>query len=894
MTVQQLRETFLNFFAERGHLIRPSAPLVLHDDPTSFFTSAGMQPYMAAFRGLEPAPAPRVVSIQKCTRTGDIEGVGLFNRYHTFFEMLGNFSFGDYFKQGAIDFAWEFFSDVLQLPTENLWFTVFTTDDEAEEIWHKRIGIPRDRILRFGREDNWWPKLQWEGPCGPCTEIHMDLGPSFGCEEGCGVGCPRCNRYLEVWNLVFQQYTEAPGGALTPLPAPGIDTGMGLERLALVLQGKRYTTETDELFALLTAALGSLNTQRATAYAYGQDPALDMGLRIIADHLRAAAFLIADGVAPSNEGPGYVLRRFIRRAYRYGRNLGAQRPFLSEALPVVAQVMGGNYPELQARGAYPVELLLREEERFAATLEQGLAIFEEIAERVAVHRDGVIPGEHAFRLYDTYGFPLDVTRELAAERGLKVDEDGFEAAMGEQRVRSRGEAVGLQLHGKKLELPPSEFVGYDAETAEGQIMALLAPSGGAGVSPAWGGTGVSPVSGGEEQPVPEAAEGQEAAVVLDRTPFYAEKGGQVADHGLLVGPAGTILVEDVTVAGEAYLHRGRVTQGVIRVGDTVTATVDHARRSAIRRHHTATHLLQAALRRALGEHITQAGSWVGPERARFDFHHHEQVSEEILTAVERQVNAWVLDNLPVTCTVQALDEAKASGGMALFGEAYGDEVRVVRAGEVSAELCGGTHVARTGDIGAFRILAESSVAAGIRRIEAVTGLAALEEWRGETGLLRTLGQELKCAREELPERVEGLRRQVRDLEKRVQEARRASATLNLDEICAGAETINEVRLIASTLPDMDKETLRDLADRLAAQAEDAVILLAGTQEDSATFVCKVPDALIARGIKAGDIIREAAKAAGGGGGGKPQFAQGGGKADLVEVGVQAARRYLAG
>ncbi len=872
MKVQKLRETFLNFFAERGHLLRPSAPLVLHDDPTSFFTSAGMQPYMAAFRGLEPPPAPRAVSIQKCVRTGDLEGVGLFNRYHTFFEMLGNFSFGDYFKEGAIDFAWEFMHDVLALPTEALWFTVFTTDDEAEEIWHKRIGIPRDRILRFGREDNWWPKLQWEGPCGPCTEIHVDLGPSFGCEQGCGVGCPRCNRYLEVWNLVFQQYTEAPDGALSPLPAPGIDTGMGLERLALVLQGKRYTMETDELFAILTAALGSLNVQRPQPYTYGDDPGLDMGLRIIVDHLRAAAFLIADGVVPSNEGPGYILRRFIRRAYRYGRNLGAHQPFLHEALPAVAQVMGGHYPELAAREPYAVSLLLREEERFAATLEQGLALFEEIAEHLSVRREEVLPGEQAFKLYDTYGFPLDITRELAAERGLTVDEDGLEAAMAQQRERSRGQSIGLQLHGHALDLPASEFVGYDAEIAEGRVAALLL----------------------DDETVSEVRESQIVAVVLDRTPFYAEKGGQVADQGVLVGPEGRMTVENVTVEGESFVHRGLVTQGTLSLGDTVQATVDHERRAAIRRHHTATHLLQAALRATLGDHITQAGSWVGPDRARFDFTHHEQVSEEILTQAERQVNQWILENLPVTCTVQPLAEAQAEGVMALFGEAYGDEVRVVRAGKISAELCGGTHVSRTGDIGCFRILAESSVAAGLRRIEVVTGLAALEEWRAETGLLKTLGHELKCAREELPERVEGLRRQVRDLEKRVQEARRASASVNLDEICAAAETINDVRFIAHTLPDLDKEALREYADRLTAKAEDAVVLLAGTQEDSATFVCKVPDALIARGIKAGDIIREAARAAGGGGGGKPQFAQGGGKSDLVPAGLQAAREYLSG
>ncbi len=872
MTVQQLRETFLNFFAERGHLVRPSAPLVLHNDPTSFFTSAGMQPYMAAFRGLEPPPAPRAVSIQKCCRTGDLEGVGLYNRYHTFFEMLGNFSFGDYFKEGAIDLAWEFVHDLLDLPTENLWFTVYITDDEAEEIWHRRIGIPRERILRFGRQDNWWPKLQWEGPCGPCTEIHVDLGPAFGCESDCGVGCPHCNRYLEVWNLVFQQFTEAPDGALTPLPAPGIDTGMGLERLALVVQSKRYTTETDELWRLLGAALDSLNAQRPTPYTYGDDPNLDVGLRVIADHLRAAAFLIADGVVPSNEGPGYVLRRFIRRAYRFGRNLGAHQPFLHQALPAVAQVMGDGYPELRSRGTYPAELVRREEERFAATLEQGLALFAEIAEHLSVRREDVLPGEQAFRLYDTYGFPLDVTRELAAERGLQVDEDGFEAAMARQRERSRGQAIGLQLHGKTLELPASEFVGYENETAPAQVLTLLH----------------------DEDIVNEISQGQAVAVALNRTPFYAEKGGQVADHGTIAGPDGLVVVDDVTVEGEAYLHRGRVTQGLLRVGDTVRATVDHERRAAIKRHHTATHLLQAALRQALGEHITQAGSWVGPDRARFDFTHHEQVSEEILAAVERQVNQWVLDNLPVTCTVEPLEQAKAEGVMALFGEAYGEQVRVVRAGEVSAELCGGTHVSRTGDIGVFRILNESSVAAGIRRIEVVTGLAALEEWRTETSLLQDLSHDLKCAREELPERVEGLRRQVRDLEKRLQESRRAQATINLDEICRAAEMVNDVRLITHTLPDVDKETLRELADRLAVKVADAVVLLAGTQDDSATFVCKVPDALIARGVKAGEIIRAAAAAAGGGGGGKPQFAQGGGKAELVAQAIEAARRYLAG
>ncbi len=872
MKTQILRETFLDFFAQRGHLVRPSAPLVLHDDPTSFFTSAGMQPYMNAFRGLETPPAPRVVSIQKCCRTGDIEGVGLFNRYHTFFEMLGNFSFGDYFKQGAIDFAWELVHEVLALPREILWFTVFSDDDEAEDLWHRRIGIPRDRILRFGREDNWWPKVRWEGPCGPCTEIHVDLGPDLGCAGGCGVGCPRCNRYLEVWNLVFQQYTEATDGTLTPLPAPGIDTGMGLERLALVMQGKHYTTETDELGTILSAVQAAINDQRGEPYQYGDDPDLDVGLRIITDHLRATAFLLADGVTPSNEGPGYVLRRFIRRAYRYGRNLGARRPFLHEALPAVGQAMGHYYPEITAKETYAVALLLREEERFAETLEAGLAIFEELAAHLAVRREEVLPGEQAFRLYDTYGFPLELTKELAAERGLSVDEDGFEAAMARQRERSRGRALGLQLHGRALDLPATEFVGYDQETAEAQMVALLR----------------------EENEVGEVHEGEAAQVVLDRTPFYAEKGGQVADQGLLIGPEGRMTVEDVTAQGEAFVHQGHVTEGVLRAGDTVQAIVDHDRRAAIKRHHTATHLLQAALRRTLGEHVSQAGSWVGPDRARFDFTHHEQVSEEVLAQVERQVNEWILQNLPVTCSVEPLAQAKAQGVIALFGEAYGEQVRVVRVGEVSAELCGGTHVSRTGDIGIFRILSESSIAAGMRRIEVVTGLAALEHWRQETQALRAIGQELKCSREEILPRLAGLRNQIRDLEKRLQEARRASATLNVEEICRSAEEIGGVRLIAQTVPDADPEMLRELADRIAAQAGEAVVLLAGTQNDRATFVCKVADALVAKGCKAGDLIRAAASAAGGGGGGRPQFAQGGGKADLIAAGMQAAKQYLAG
>ena len=875
MTTPELRQSFLDFFVAHEHLPRPSAPLVLTNDPTSFFTSAGMQPYMAAFRGDEEPPAARVVSVQKCVRTGDIENVGVFNRYHTFFEMLGNFSFGDYFKVGAIDLAWEYVHEVLDLPVEDLWITVFTTDDEGAEMWRDRIGIRPERILRFGREDNWWPKLQWAGPCGPCSEIHIDLGPSFGCADGCGVGCPKCERYLEVWNLVFQQFTEAPDGALTPLPQPGIDTGMGLERLSLVMQQKRYTMETNELFSILTAVQDALNAgpggTGVSPVQYGSSPESDMALRIITDHLRAAAFLLTDGVTPSNEGPGYVLRRFIRRAYRFGRNLGATQPFLHQALPAVGRAMGQVYPELLVQEPFAVSLLEAEERRFAGTLDAGLAIFEQLAEDLAVRRLEEVPGDQAFRLYDTYGFPLDVTRELAAERGLRVDEEGFEAAMAAQRERSRGDKIGLQLHAR-TELPPSEFVGYDSEAAEASLLVLLK----------------------DGEPVENATPGQEVSIVLDRTPFYAEKGGQVADHGTITGPAGTVVVHHVAPEGLAYVHHGRVAAGEIRQDDTVRAEVDHFRRSAIRRHHTATHLLQAALRLSLGAHVSQAGSWVGPDRLRFDFTHHEHVSEEALAEVERQVNEWVLQNLPVTCTVEALAEAKAAGVTALFGETYGEEVRVIRAGEISSELCGGTHASATGDIGALFILSESSVAAGIRRIEAVVGLAALEEYRAERGVLREVGHDLKCGRDEILGRVQGLRKQVAEAEKRIREARKTSAAIDVSALAAQAEAIGNVSFLAQALPDTDRDMLAQIVDQIAAQAPETILLLAGTQGEEAVFACKVPDALVKTGLKAGEIIKIACTAAGGGGGGKPQFAQGAGKAEGVEEAFTAARRFLSG
>jgi len=877
MTTQQLRELFRDFFKERGHLVQPSAPLVLHNDPTSFFTSAGMQPYMAAFRGEEEPPAPRVVSIQKITRTGDIELVGYENRYHTFFEMLGNFSFGDYFKQGAIELAWEFVTEVLQLPLERLWFTVFTDDDEAEEIWHEHIGIPMDRLRRIGREDNWWPKVRWEGPCGPCSEIFYDLGEDRGCPGGCEVGCDRCDRYLELWNLVFQMYTEAEDGTLTPLPQPGIDTGMSLERLAMVMQNKRFTTETDELFPILSRSLEQINQFRDEPYAYGQDEATDVGLRVIADHLRATAFLMADGVVPTNEGPGYVLRRLIRRAYRFGQQAGTKGPFLHNALPAVSEAMGETYSEITTNIDYQQKVVQAEEERFASTLAQGIELFEEIAKQVLGRGETVIPGEEAFRLHDTHGITIDIVRDLANEKDLTVDEAGFEQAMAQQRERSRGERIGLQLSGGAVTtfLPKSDFEGYEStKTEKCKVEALHY----------------------EGRDVKSLQTGHEGIIILDKTPFYAERGGQVGDTGVIKGPNGQFQVDNTVPRANSILHLGTVTEGEISQDDIVTAQVDEERRNAVRRHHTATHLLQAALRKFVGEHVRQSGSLVAPDHLRFDFTHHEAVGADILEKVEDQVNAWIMADLPVSCTEKPLKEAKAEGIIALFGEKYGDVARVVEVKDgderVSAELCGGTHCARTGEIGSLRITNESSVAAGIRRIEAVVGEAALQRARVLEAALTGAAQQLSITPEELPARMAALQEQISELERQLRQARQMQATTSIADILENAVTIGPVRLITSRIEGADDETLGTLVDQLTGQAKNSVVCLAGTEGDGAILIIKLGKDAVNQGVNAGDLMQIVAPLAGGGGGGGAVFGRGGGKASKIDEAFEGLRRFL--
>ncbi len=849
MKSSEIRRQFLDYFAAKGHTIVPSSPLVPANDPTLLFTNAGMVQFKDVFLGRETRPYVRAASSQRCVRAGgkhnDLENVGYTARHHTFFEMLGNFSFGDYFKDLAIEYAWEFLTEVLGIPPEKLWVTVYQDDDEAYDIWANRIGIPSGRLIRIGdnkgakyHSDNFW-QMGDTGPCGPCTEIFYDHGPEV---TGGPPGSPTADgdRYIEIWNVVFMQYDRDEAGVLHPLPKPSVDTGMGLERIAAVMQGVHSNYEIDLFRDLIHAAARETGTQ-------------DLGsnsLKVIADHIRACAFLIVDGVIPSNEGRGYVLRRIIRRAIRHGYKLGQKRPFFHRLVEDLARVMGDAYPELPLAAENVAAVLKQEEERFAETLEHGMSVLEAAMQS----EDRMLDGETVFRLYDTYGFPLDLTADIARERGFNVDFAGFEAAMQQQRERARAASKFTMGKGLEFKGEPTEFVGYDTLEQEGRVLALYK-----------GGSQVDAIAAGEE-----------AIVVLDRTPFYAESGGQVGDVGELACGHGVFRVEDTQkIRAEVFGHKGRLLTGRLAVGDTVSARVDMQARQMAAYHHSATHLLHAALRVVLGKHVTQKGSLVTPERTRFDFSHPQPVTTEELRRIEALVNAEIRHNHRVETRLMKYDAAIEAGAMALFGEKYGDEVRVVSMGDFSTELCGGTHVKRTGDIGLFKIVSESGVAAGIRRIEAVCGPAALAWLQAQEDTLRAVSERLKAQPSEITAKLAQIQEQVRTLEKELDRYKAKLAAAQGEDLVGQAVEVRGVKVLAARIEGADLKALRELADKLRDRLRSCVLLLATESEGKVQLIAAVTPDLTQR-IKAGELVNFVAQQVGGKGGGRPDLAQAGG------------------
>jgi alanyl-tRNA synthetase len=844
-----LRSLFLDYFRRHGHAIVASSPLVPGDDPTLLFTNAGMVQFKDVFLGKDERPYKRAVTSQRCVRAGgkhnDLENVGYTARHHTFFEMLGNFSFGDYFKRDAIRFAWELVTGELGIPKERLWVTVFETDDEAFDLWVREAGVAPGRITRMGAKSNFWA-MGDTGPCGPCTEIFYDHGPGIA---GGPPGSPDedGDRFVEIWNLVFMQYERSADGTLTPLPKPSVDTGMGLERIAAVMQGVHSNYDID-LFRDIIGEAAKVTGAR------------DLGspsLRVIADHIRACSFLIVDGVLPSNEGRGYVLRRIIRRAIRHGYKLGRTEPFFHKLVDVLVREMGGAYPELAKGAELAKRVLAQEEARFAETLASGMTMLETaIAALGAEGGRRTIPGETVFKLYDTYGFPVDLTADIARERGLAIDEAGFEAAMQAQRERARAASrFGVDLRESVQLDHRTEFRGYETLAAGGRVVALLDASGAS---------------------VEALEQGAHGRVVLDRTPFYAESGGQVGDTGTLASVAGDFEVEDTQKLRDAHAHAGLVTRGRLRVGDAVDAVVDADKRAATARHHSATHLLHAALRQVLGTHVQQKGSLVEAERLRFDFSHFAPVTAEEIARIERLVNTEILKNVPAEVRLMSYDAAVASGAVALFGEKYGDTVRVLRFGDFSTELCGGTHVARTGDIGLLKIVSEGGVAAGVRRIEALTGAAALRYLDLGEHLLREVSGLVRGGREEVVDKVVALVERARRLEREVDALKARLASGQGRDLAAGAIDVGGVKVVAARVDGLDAKALRAAVDQLKEKLGSGVIVLGSADAgDKVTLVAGVTADLTAR-VRAGELVAAAAARVGGKGGGRPDFAQAGG------------------
>jgi alanyl-tRNA synthetase len=858
MKSSEIRQKFLDFFASEAHAIVPSSSLVPKNDPTLLFTNAGMVQFKDVFLGTDKRPYVRAASSQKCVRAGgkhnDLENVGYTARHHTFFEMLGNFSFGDYFKKEAIHFAWKFLTQVIKLPKEKLWVTVFEEDDEAAKIWIEEIGVDPKRLSRIGAKDNFWA-MGDTGPCGPCSEIFYDHGEHIW---GGPPGSPEedGDRYIEIWNLVFMQYNRDTDGSLTPLPKPSVDTGMGLERIAAVLQGVHNNYETDLFMPIIRKAGGMAGITDYT----------NQSLRVIADHLRSTCFLIADGVRPLNEGRGYVLRRVMRRAMRHGNKLGLPDNFFHQLVPILVEVMGQAYLELAQRQIEIQQVIKLEEEQFARTLAQGMKLLEQAISQ-AEHLKKIIPGEAVFKLYDTYGFPVDLTADIARERGLQLDEAGFEREMERQREMSKAASKFGEAYAAQLTLAEhTEFKGYEHIQHEASVLGLFQ----------------------QGQAVAQLNAGAQGAVVLNQTPFYAESGGQVGDKGLLIFDGGCFKVESTQKAGNGIAHYGVVESGLLSVGQKVHAEVDENLRQATALNHSATHLLHAALQRVLGKHVEQKGSLVAPERLRFDFTHTQPVAFDELQTVERMVNEKIRENHAVTTELMAPEAAVKAGAMALFGEKYGDVVRVLTMGEFSKELCGGTHVKRTGDIGLFKIIEETSIAAGVRRIEAVTGAAAVQYIQETEKMLREAAAPFKANRQNLLEKLQQSLATQKQLEKQIEQQQASMAQQEAKSLLAN---IAENQLLIHELKDRDAKQLRLIAEALKPHFTSGAFMLASICDGRANLVACVSSAL-SKKLKAGDWVNAAAKIVGGKGGGRPDFAQAGGaEIEKLSDALQEARKF---
>ncbi len=854
--LNELREMFLSFFESKGHLRLPSFSLVPQNDKSILLINAGMTPMKPWFKGEEEPPRRRVCTCQKCIRTGDIENVGKTARHGTYFEMLGNFSFGDYFKHEAIAWSWEFLTEVVGLEPDRLYPSIYLNDDEAFDIWNKEVGIPAERIFRFGKEDNFWE--HGSGPCGPCSEIYYDRGPEYGCgKPGCTVGCD-CDRYIEIWNNVFSQFDNDGHGNYTELKQKNIDTGMGLERLACVCQN------VDSLFDVDTVMNITHKVSELTGAHYGETEKRDVSLRVITDHIRSATFMICDGILPSNEGRGYVLRRLLRRAARHGKLLGVNDPFLYQVVDTVIHENEGQYPDLREKQTYITKVIRTEEENFGRTIDGGMKIFSDLLAEHKQKPEKIFSGADAFRLYDTFGFPIDLTMEMAADEGLSVDENAFQKLMKEQKERAREarKALGdLGWAGVEFgkDVPATEFVGYDHSECDAKIVAIVA----------------------DEELREEVAAGAEAVVVLDQSPFYAEMGGQVADHGTITADGVVFTVTDVQKnKGGKFMHYGHLAQGVLHVGDTVHAAIDMERRKAIQRAHSTTHLLDAALKKVLGDHVHQAGSLVEPDRLRFDFTHFEAISPEELRQVEELVNDAILEGYPVVTEVLPIEEAKKKGAVAMFGEKYGETVRVVEMSDFSVEFCGGTHVDNTAKAGPFRIKSESSVASGVRRIEATCGKLSLKAMESSQGVLSRAAQFLKTAPSGLLERMEQQANEMKQLRQALEKFKAEASLGEARQFLASAKTVKDLHVLATTRSGVDTAELRTMGDFLRDKDPKAVAVIASINGEKITFLAVCGKEAVARGIKAGDLVRHVSAICGGKGGGKPDSAMGGGSDPL--------------